>query len=74
MTDIKPAFFEYEPNEEHLVRRLGAALVIQWMSLPTDVQSRLLSQAGLVEDREPTVQLRQQLELFIAKHNPEWDE
>lgn len=43
----------YRDEHEHLLRRLGEALVVQWDALPDDLQDLLIDQAALVEDREP---------------------
>jgi hypothetical protein len=38
--------------QEHLLRRLGQALVLQWDSLPDELQDRLMDQAAVVDDRD----------------------
>ncbi len=43
---------KYRPAQEHLLRRLGEALVVQWDALPDDVQDLLIDQAAVVDDRE----------------------
>ena len=74
MTEIKPIIPHYETDEEPVVRRLGAAVIAQWKDLPADVQKRLVEQATFVEDpKNPTVQLQQQINVLIRKHNPNWD-
>jgi hypothetical protein len=42
----------YRAEQEHLLRRLGEALVVQWDALPDDLQDLLIDQAAAVEDRE----------------------
>ena len=42
----------YRPEQEHVLRRLGEALVVQWDALPDDLQDLLIDQAALVEDRD----------------------
>jgi hypothetical protein len=39
--------------QEHLLRRLGQALVLQWEELPHGLQDVLIDQAVLVVDRDP---------------------
>jgi hypothetical protein len=71
MPTIKARILDFEPDEEHLLRRLGGALVVQWGSLSEVNRELLLSQATLIGDREDTTQLREQLKLFIEKHQPD---
>jgi hypothetical protein len=59
---------KYEEADEPLLRRLGGALVFQWGALPEEVRKLLLEQAVFMFDRHQTVQLKQQLEAFIQKH------
>ena len=69
MPDIKGELLVRTEAEEKLIRRLGSAVVLQWAHLPTHVQSRILRQAWSVFDAEPVaIQLKQELEAFIAKH------
>jgi hypothetical protein len=56
-------------DDEHVVRRLAWALLKLWPSLSPDVQEQIRKQAIFTEDREPTVQLAQQIEIFINKHS-----
>jgi hypothetical protein len=55
-------------DEHHIIRRLGWAVVQQWASLPEKVQGRVLEQAVFTADDYATVQLQQQIEIFIEKH------
>ncbi len=43
---------KYKETQEHLVRRLGQALVLHWDELPDDLQDVLIDQAVVVEDRD----------------------
>ncbi len=43
---------KYKDSDEHLLRRLGQALVLQWDELPDDLQDVLIDQAALVQDRD----------------------
>lgn len=62
------ALIQYDEDEEHILRRLGGSVVIQWDSLPKDVQEKILKQAIFMHDRHQTVQLDQQIEDFIEKY------
>ena len=44
---------KYKDADEHLLRRLGQALVLQWDELPDELQDVLIDQAAGVLDREP---------------------
>lgn len=50
-------------TQEHLLRRLGQAVVLQWEELPHGLQDVLIDQAVLVADREPASQ--GEIETFI---------
>jgi hypothetical protein len=57
---------KYKDADEHLLRRLGQALVLQWDELPDDLQDVLIDQAAGVLDREEnTVHDAQRIETFI---------
>jgi hypothetical protein len=64
---ILPRQIDYEEYEEHLLRRLGGAIVVNWDALNPLQQEVLLAQAALMDDREGTI-LREQLENFVGKH------
>ncbi len=55
---------KYSAGQEHLVRRLGAALVVQWDALPDELQDLLIDQAAMVDDREGPTTARD-IENFI---------
>ena len=55
----------YRPEQEHLLRRLGEALVVQWDVLPDDLQDLLIDQAAVVEDREDAPHATADIESFI---------
>ena len=57
-------------DEEHVVRRLGWALVRQWKEIPPNLQELLKQQAVYVEDRSKTNQLEQQINAFLRKFVP----
>jgi hypothetical protein len=54
-------------DQDHIIRRLGWAVVRHWSSLPGDVQADVYQQAIFVQDRN-TVQLSEELAGFIEKH------
>lgn len=56
---------KYRTEQEHLVRRLGEALVVHWDALPDDLQDLLIDQAALVEDREEAAHETADIENFI---------
>jgi hypothetical protein len=56
---------KYRPAQEHLLRRLGEALVIQWDALPDNLQDLLIDQAAVVEDREEAPHATADIESFI---------
>jgi hypothetical protein len=58
----------YPEDDEHILRRLGAAVVGQWDALPENIRSLLVEQATFMHDRYQTVQLRQQIDAFIEDH------
>jgi hypothetical protein len=57
---------KYKDADEHLLRRLGQALVLQWDELPDELQDVLIDQAAGVIDREDgAAHDPQQIESFI---------
>jgi hypothetical protein len=59
---------DYESDEEHILRRLGGAVVLLWPDLPSDVQETILAQAPLIRDRVRMAQLHQEIVRFISRH------
>ncbi len=55
----------YRPAQEHLVRRLGEALVVQWDALPDELQDLIIDQAAVVADREEAPHATADIENFI---------
>ena len=55
----------YRAPQEHMLRRLGGALVIQWDALPDELQDLLIDQAALVQDREDAANTTADIERFI---------
>jgi len=58
---------KYDLTDEHYLKRLGAALVVKWTSLPEEVQHRLVEQAGLMFDRDVS---SAGIERFIQRTQP----
>lgn len=71
MTDFPPPrpakamalTLKLKDGQEHLLRRLGQALVLQWEEIAPELQDVLIDQALVVEDREATSESA--LETFI---------
>jgi hypothetical protein len=56
---------KYATSSEHLLRRLGSALVMHWDVLPDDLQDLLLDQAVLVEDRDVAPHTVEDIQEFV---------
>ncbi|HEX8901022.1 hypothetical protein [Vitreimonas sp.] len=56
---------KYRADQEHVLRRLGGALVLQWDALPEDLQDLIVDQAAMVDDREPAPHEARDIENFI---------
>jgi hypothetical protein len=56
---------KYKETDEHLLRRLGQALVLQWDELPDGLQDVLIDQAAGVEDRDEAPHESDDIERFI---------
>jgi hypothetical protein len=69
MPDVEPKIIRYDKDEEHIVRRLGLALVVQWHNLSDDQKDLLIEQATFMHDRHMTTQLQQQIVAFIGTHS-----
>lgn len=55
-------------EEEHVLRCLGAALIMQWNALPAKLQRELFDTAGTMGELLDTVTLRGQIARFLHKH------
>jgi hypothetical protein len=58
-------------QEEHILRCLGAAVIMQWNTIPTKLQRELFDTAGSVGDVLKSVELRGQIARFLHKHKDE---
>jgi hypothetical protein len=56
---------KYQDSDEHLLRRLGQALVLQWDELPDGLQDVLIDQAAAVTDRDEAAHSADEIERFI---------
>jgi hypothetical protein len=54
--------------EERIVRCLGAAVILQWNNLPTDIQRNLFDDAASMSDPEQRFRLKQQIARFLHEH------
>jgi len=58
-------------EEEHLLRCLGAAVLMQWNTIPQELQRELFDNAGAMEELLHTAELRSRIARFLHKHNDE---
>lgn len=58
-----------EQREEHMLRCLGTALIMQWGTLPRKLQRELFDNAGAMGDLLDTTSLRGQLARLLHKNN-----
>ena len=56
-------------EEEHILRCLGAAVIMQWNDLPTDVQHELFDQAISMGKLRQTAELKRLIARFLHQHN-----
>lgn len=56
---------KYRADQEHVLRRLGGALVLQWDALPEDLQDLIVDQAAIVDDRDEAPHEAGDIENFI---------
>jgi len=61
-------------EEEHILRCLGAALIMQWNTLPTKLKRELFDKAGTMGELLDTGTLRGQIARFVHKHKDGADE
>jgi hypothetical protein len=55
-------------EEEHVLRCLGAAVIMQWNTIPTKLQRELFDTAGSMGELLATAELRGQIARFLHKH------
>lgn len=57
--------------EEHVLRCLGAAVIMQWNTIPTKLQRELFDTAGSLGDVPEAVTLRGRIARFLHSHKDE---
>jgi hypothetical protein len=57
--------------EEHILRCLGAAVIMQWNTIPTKLQRELFDTAGSLGDVLQATALRGQIARFLHHHKDE---
>jgi hypothetical protein len=55
-------------EEEHILRCLGAALIMQWNTLPAKLRRELFDNAGSMGELLETAALRRKVARFLHKH------
>jgi hypothetical protein len=55
-------------DEEHILRCLGGALIMQWNTLPRKLQRALFDNAGAMGELLETPELRGRIARFLHKH------
>jgi rubrerythrin len=58
-------------NEERILRCLGAAVIMQWNTIPTKLQRELFDTASSMGDVLKSAALRGQIARFLHKHKDE---
>jgi hypothetical protein len=54
--------------EERVLRFLGAAAIMQWNDLPTEIQRKLFDDAASMSDSARQFELKQQIARFLHEH------
>lgn len=55
-------------HEERILKCLGAAVIMQWNDLPTDIQRNIFVDASSMSDPARQFQLKQQIARFLHEH------
>jgi hypothetical protein len=55
-------------EEEHVLRCLGASVIMQWNTIPAKLQRELFDTAGSMGELLTTAELRGQIARFLHKH------
>jgi len=58
-------------DEEKILRCLGAAVIMQWNTLPTKLQRELFEKAGSIDDLTEAAPLRGQIARFLHRRKDE---
>lgn len=75
-TDQTPAEEQTSPaalaaEEEHVLRCLGAAVIMHWNTIPTKLRREFFDTAELMGEPLATAELRGQIARFLYKHKDE---
>lgn len=68
MVEDEEKLLIYFDREEHLIRRLGSAVVSCWAKIPEDVRQLLFLRAQRVIDEEFPEHLTAELQSFLGAH------
>ncbi len=66
--DKQPGRVTLAAEEEHILRCLGASVIMQWNSIPSKLQRQLFDTAGSMGQLLDTAELRGQIARFLHKH------
>ena len=55
-------------DEERILRCLGAAVIMQWNDLPTEIQRKLFEDATSMNDSARQFELKQLIARFLHEH------
>jgi hypothetical protein len=58
-------------SDGHILRCLGAAVIMQWNTIPAKLQRELFDTAGSLADLAQTVTLRGRIARFLRNHKDE---
>jgi hypothetical protein len=72
MRPVQGRSIDYDSDEKHILRRLAGALVVLWADIPREIREALVRQAAHTLDRHQTVQLAQQIQMFINECQRGW--
>ncbi len=56
------------PEQENILRCLGAAVILNWNTIPTKLQRALFEAASTIQDSEQTAPLKDALAQFLHDH------
>ncbi len=68
MNDGNEKLLIYFKDEEHIVRRLGAAVVSCWNELPDSIRVKLVERSLRVFDEDETVRFDEHIRTFLKQH------
>jgi hypothetical protein len=54
--------------EERILRCLGAAVIVQWNELPTEIQRRLFQHAATMGEPRHAIRLKEEIARFLHDH------